>query len=308
MKRALRIFLLFTFLFATVLAAACTKDDTVSRTKPVRISATKAFEKYFGLPPLSDKGSCYAFVIYFPSAADPGKVIPFPFFTFDAQTVLKVAVERLMGGMEVGTYKGEFMRPFPTGTHLLGLSEKGGTVIIDFSKEVLKGSADAKTEEALLDALALTVAQFDGVKGIRVRVEGREQGVVEGKEVSEFFGNGGLRRQPLPVDESAVREPGPPRLLSVTAVRDKGAIEVEDVSAYFDRPIKITELQMTDVNGKVLEGGLFQSVFDMAAVLKPKNREGFSERMPIKVRWKVIDNLGRRGEGEETRLLEIKEH
>ncbi len=295
-------------LLAIFFTSACTKKETPSAARQVRVSATRAYEQYFGPAPTIDKGTCFAFVIYFPSAKDPGKVIPFPFFTFDEGSIKKVAVERLIGGMEVGRYKGEFLQPFPLGTRLIGISENNGMVTVNFSKEILNGRADAKGEKALLDALALTVSQFKEVKGVRVQVDGRERGAIDGREVADFLGHGGLKRQPLPIDEAAAREPGVPVLLSVTALRDKGAKNVEDVSTYFDRPVNISEFQMFDGKGKALEGEVFHSVFDMAAVLKPKEPGIFKEGMAIRVRWKVVDKMGRRGEGEREIPLEVKEH
>ena len=291
-----------------VTLTACTKKDAQPQAKPSRISATKTYEKYFGLAPTTDKGTCYAFVIYFPSAKESGKVVPFPFFTFDEGTIKKVAVERLLSGMDVGSYQGEFLQVLPPDIHLLGIIDENGIVTLNFDKQILMGKTDAKGEQAFLNALVLTVSQFDGVKEVRVQVEGKEQGMVEGKEVADFLGHGGLKRQPVAVDESMVLEPGPPRLLSITAVKDKGAKNVEDVSAYFDRPVDIQELRMSDSKGKAFEGDVFESVFDMAAVLKPKDPSVFRAQMPIKVRWKVKDKRGRQGEGDNVWLLEMKEH
>jgi hypothetical protein len=289
--------------------SSCQKKKEVPATaRSIRISATSAYEKYFGPAPTTDKGTCYAFVIYFPSAKEPGKVVPFPFFTFDEGSIKKVAVERFLGGMNVGSYQGEFLQPFPPGTHLLSVSEGNGVVTVNFGKEILKGQTDAKSEQALLCALTLTISQFNNVKGVRVQVEGKERGIIEGKEVTDFLGHGGLKRQPLAVDESTILEPGPPRLLSITAVKDKGAKNVEDVGAYFDRPVEIQDLRMTGRDGKPFEGEVSHSVFDMAAVLKPKEPNAFKAQMPINVRWKVMDKRGRHGEGDNIWLLEVKEH
>jgi sporulation and spore germination protein len=279
-------------LLVMLLAAmpACKKKEEQPPAQQARVSATSAYEKYFGPAPTTDKGTCYAFVIYFPSAKEPGKVVPFPFFTFDEGSMKKVAVERLIGGMEVSAYRDEIRQPFAAGAHLLGLSQLDGVVRIDLSKDFLKGG---KEGEGALNALALTITQFKGAKGVSLLSEGKELDFAKGTQ--------------LPL-EGAILTPSSPRLLSVTAVKDKGAKEVEEVSAYFDRPVDIKELTMTDGSGKAFAGDIFHSVFDMAAVLKPKEPTLFKAGMPVKVRWKVVDKVGRAAEGEKEYSLEVKEH
>lgn len=280
-------------LFVAILLpmSACKKKEAPPA-QPGRVSVTKAYEHFFGPAPTSDKGTCYAFVIYFPSAKEPGKVVPFPFFTFDEGSIRKVAVERLIGGMDVGSYKGEFLPLFPSGTHLLALDEADGKVTVRFSKEMLKAPSDPAGAKALSSALALTLSQFPGVKEVRMQVEGQKGEIV---------------CVVLPESE-AVLQPGSPRLLSVTAVKEKGEKDPEAVHAYFDRPIEIKEITISDKDGKPFVGELFHSVFDMAAVLKPKEPSLFKAGMPVKVRWKVADKVGRSGSGDEERQLEVKEH
>ena len=280
------ILLLVSLVFAL---AACTRKETPPPAQPVRISATKAYEKFFGPPPTTDKGTCYAFVIFFPSAKEPGKVVPFPFFTFDEGSMKKVAVDRLIGGMEVPAYKDEILQPFAAGAYLLELSQLGGVMNVNLSRDFLK---TGNSKEGM-NALVMTLSQFEGIKGVRLRSDGKD---IE-------FAKGAL----LPVAAS-VRDPSPPRLLSVTAVKDKGAKDVEEVSAYFDRPVEIKALTMTDTSGKPFAGEIFHSVFDMAAVLKPKDLSVFRAGMPVKVRWKVSDKLGRTAEGDGEFPLEVKEH
>lgn len=91
-------------------------------------------------------------------------------------------------------------------------------------------------------------------------------------------------------------------------MREKGAKDIEDVNAFFDRPVEVKELKLLSKEGQPFAGDLYHSVFDMAAVLKPKDPSQFKERMPIKVRWKVIDKLGRQAEGDSVWLLEVKQH
>lgn len=286
-----KIFLVLMLVTAVTVMVACTKKQEPAIAKESRVSATKDYEKYFGPAPTTNKGNCYAFVIYFPSANEPGKVVPFPFFTFDEVSIKKVAAERLLGGMEIGSYQGE-ITALPAGSRLLSISEAQGVVTVSFSKELL-AAGDKPAGTAMARALALTLRQFQGVTQVRIQVEGRDSA---------------LGAPANAADDSTVRQPSPPRLLSLTAMRDKGAKEVEEVNAFFDRPVDIKELKLFSKDGQQFVGDLYHSVFDMAAVLKPKDPAQFKEKMPIKVRWKVVDRLGRQSEGDNVWLLEVKEH
>ena len=306
--KTVRLLLMAMLGLIVLFAFACTKEQKTSPAKQVRVATTAAYEKYFGPAPTTDKGTCYAFVIYFLSAKESGKVVPFPFFTFDKESIRKVALERLLVGMEVGSYKGEFLRPFDPGTRILGLVEQNGVVTVNFGKDILDSKADAAVEKALLNAIVLTLSQFSEVREVRVQIEGKESDAVDGKDVGKFLGHGGLERQPLKADERAILPPSPPRLLSVTAMKDKGAKEVEEVNAFFDRPVEIKELQLTGGDGKAFEGEVYHSVFDMSAVLKPAEPSLFEAGMPVKVRWKIVDKVGRSAEGTGEFALEVKEH
>ncbi len=255
--------------------------------KPGKVVATPAYEKYFGAAPTVDKGIAYAFVIYFPSRKDPGKIIPFPFFTFDEGSLKKVAVERLLGSMDTGSYQGEFIQ-LPSGSHLIDINDNQGTVTVNLSKEL-----DASAEAAIVRPLALTLLQFKGVKDIRLQMEGKERP---------------LSASAINDADNAVQQPSPPRLLSVSAMRDKGAKNIEDVNAFFDRPVVVKEMRFFSKDGQPFAGDLYHSVFDMAAVLKPKDPSQFKDRTPIKVYWNVVDKLGRQAKGDNVWLLEVKQH
>lgn len=286
MKKTISIIIAIAFTGFFLYAITFHKKE-IPAEKPGRVTTTAAYEKYFGAAPPVDKGTAYAFVIYFPSKKEPGKVVPFPFFTFDEGSIKKVAVERLLGSMDTGSYQGEFI-PFPGGTRLLAINYDGETVTANFNKEL-----DTSAEAGIARALALTLHQFKGVKDVRLQVEGRESRLSDLAKSS---------------DDSAVLQPSPPRLLSVTAMRDKGAKDIEEVNAFFDRPVDVKELKLLSRDGQPFAGELYHSVFDMAAVLKPKEPSLFKDRMEVKVRWKVLDKLGRQAEGEGVWLLEVKQH
>lgn len=252
--------------------------------KPGKVSATADYQKFLGAAPPVGKGIAYAFVIYFPSAKQSGKIVPFPFFTFDEGSIRKVAAERLLTGMDTGSYQGEFLSA-PAGSRIVSIDETQGTVILTLSKEF--ASPDASQ---FANAFIQTLRQFKGVTAVSIKIEGNEKTLTSKG------------------DDSSIIPPGPPRLLSVTAMKDKGSKEVEEVNAFFDRPVDVKELKLLAQDGKVLEGDLFHSAFDMSGVLKPKDRSQFRERMPIKVRWKVVDKLGRQAEGDNVWFLEVKQH
>ncbi|ACM20918.1 germane superfamily lipoprotein, putative [Geotalea daltonii FRC-32] len=257
--------------------AGCKQQENSS--EPGKVTTTSAYEKAFGPAPPVDKGTAFAFVIYFPLAKEPSKVVPFPFFTFDEASMKKIAIERLLSGMDTGSYQGEFMTS-PPGTRIVSITDDKGAVTVTLSK----------VPESLPLAIALTLQQFKGVSTVHILEDGSQN--------------------PLKVvaDETAIRPPGPPRLLSVVALRDKGAKEIEEVDAYFDRPVEVEELKLMSGDGEQLPGDLYHSVFDMAGVLKPKDRAQLKEQMPVHVRWKVVDKLGRQAQGDKVWQLEVKEH
>lgn len=279
-------------LFAAILG--CTPGDKTASKGEGGVSATAEFVKHFGAAPAVDKGKAYAFVIFYPSAREPGKVMPFPFFSFDEPSLKKVALAKLVGGMgDFRSYRGEIAHPFPAGTRVLDLVQNGGTVTVTFSKEISAIAPGSAAERAAMNAVSLTLRQFEGVKGVSALVEG---------------GKAALSGAANKADSGAVLPLGPPRLLSVTAMKEKGEDRVEEVDAFFDRPVQIEELVMSGADGKPFEGETYQSVFDMAAVLKPKDAARFTAGMPVMVRWKVVDKLGRGASGQSDLLLEVKEH
>jgi germination protein M len=271
----------------------CSRKEVPAPAKTARVSATKAFESYFGPAPTTDKGTCYAFIIYFPSAREPEKVVPFPFFSFDEASLKKVALERLIGGMDEGSYAGEIQQHFPRGTRLLSLKEQKGTLTADYSKELRQAAGDPGRARALFNAITLTLMQFGGVTGVRIQSDG-----------SDLF----PATERPPVEASVVVQPSAPRLLKLTAMKEKGAAPVHEVDALFDRPVEIKELQFLENDGTLLAGDVFLSMFDMAAVLKPKDPGKFAAGTKIKVRYKVVDKMGRSAAGENTFPLEVTLH
>lgn len=87
---------------------------------------------------------------------------------------------------------------WPTGTQLLGVSMSGDTATVDLSRDVLGANAGAAFEAASVQQLVHTVtAAAPSVRGVRILVEGRSSGTVDGREIADLWGHGGLRGQPF---------------------------------------------------------------------------------------------------------------
>jgi len=280
-------------LVALLALTGCSRKEATAPAKVARVSATKAFTSYFGPAPTTDKGICYAFVIYFPRAKEMGKITPFPFFSFDEASLKKIALERMLGGMDERSYAGEYLQLFPKGSRLLSVSEQAGTVSADFSKELAAVAGDPTRARALYNAMALTLLQFNGVTGVRIQSEGREL----------FPGTA-----PLPVEAAVVAQPSVPRLLSLIAMKQGPSAPVLEVDALFDRPVDIKEFQFLENDGTLLAGEVFHSMFDMAAVLKPKDPGKLTQGTKIRARYQVVDKMGRSASGESSFALEVKQH
>lgn len=255
---------------------------------PGKVTVTAAFAELYGQPPQPDKGDAYAFLVYFPSSQEPGKVVGLPFFSFDRQSLKKVALQKLATGLDLRALTDVAASPFPSATRVIEASEAGGTLTVTMSAEA------AASDEKSLVALEATAAQFPEVRKIVVKAGDKQ--IMEKTLTASAY-------------KDKVIDPGQPRILSVTAMKDKGEKEVHEVDVFFDRPVSVTHLSLADKAGASLEGDIYHSVFDMAAVLKPaKKSAAFTAGLPVVVTWDVVDKKGRKSAGTKEFALEIKEH
>jgi hypothetical protein len=184
-----------------------------------------------------------------------------------------------MGGVAVN--------PFPPGTELVSLTRSGDLVRVELSELALTEN-DPAGQKLILAVLGHTLAQFEGVDRVQV-VAG---GTLLPQQAERGF---------CP-DTEAVMPPSEPRALTVAGVWEEAAANPEEVSVFFDRPVRVEDIRVS-VNGRRMEGDYFTSVFDMAVVLRPKEPVLLKEGLPVTVAWRVVDRLERKGEGEKTFAL-----
>lgn len=292
MKRLTRL-LLFILLLAALVG--CERKEEAKK-EPAKaagnVEASQAYRSWFGEPPTVAEGTCFALVGYYPLAAAPGKVTPFPLFMFNREDQLQVVTEQLLRWGEGWDMGGAALNPFPAGTELLSLTRTGDLVRVELSEPALTGS-DGAGQKLILAVLGHSLTQFEGVERVQV-VAG---GVLLPLQAERGF---------FP-DPEAVAPPGEPRALTVAGVWEEGTASPEEVSVFFDRPLRVEEIRVS-VDGRRLEGDYFTSVFDMAVVIRPKEAAELREGLPVTVAWRVVDRLGRKGEGEKVFALGRVEH
>jgi germination protein M len=285
----------FLILMLLGIVAGCQRQsETKKEPVPVasNVEATPAYRSFFGEPPTVAEGSCYALVGYYPLAAMPGKISPFPLFMFDREDQLEVVTEQLLRWGEGWDMGGAAINPFPPGTELLSLTRSGDLVRVELSEPALTGSNPA-SQNLILAVLGHTLAQFEGVDPVQV---------VAGGTLLPLQADRGFYPDP-----EAVVPPGEPRALTVAGVWEDAAAHPEEVSVFFDRPVRVEEVRVS-VDGRRLEGDYFTSVFDMAVVIRPKEPVLLMVGLPVTVAWRVADRLGRKGEGGKTFPLARVEH
>jgi len=74
--------------------------------------------------------------------------------------------------------------------------DKKGVATINFSKEVLDFDAEKNEKVLAYGAIIETLKQFDEVKSFRFQVEGKEEGIIGGKDIQKFWGDISLTGQP----------------------------------------------------------------------------------------------------------------
>jgi len=288
---------LFLTLLATALLSGCPGEDK-EKAPPSRaesqgsVRATQSYIDYFGEAPTTKQGTCYAQVGFYPLAAEPGKLRPFPLFLMNREERLELVTDHLLHWGEGWDMGGVLLNPFPPGTQLISLTREGDLARVELSPEIVV--ADDLQRQEVINVIALTLTQFEGVSRVMVIAGGE---LLPGQADRGFI-----------PDPSVVAGPGEPLVLAVAGTWEKGQEDPAEVSIFFDRPISVERIDLTDQGGKPLEGDYYRSVFDMAVVLHPANPAAISDGMPLKVAWKVTDRKGRKGEGEKTFPLKRLEH
>lgn len=124
------------------------------------------------------------------------------------QAVARAAMEELIKGPSEGS---ELLAAFPATVKVLDVSIEDGVCTVNLSKEILtdknaQGGAGAAMEGLALISIANTLTEFPTIQKVRLLIEGKQSGMVDGLYVEDFWGHVGLPEY-LERDMSAVKSP-----------------------------------------------------------------------------------------------------
>lgn len=287
-----------------LLASGCTRQEESGQRQRIPVEqqipeqsdaeqgnlrASAAYLKYFGPPPqVKDGATCYALVGYAPAAGQQGRIRPFPLFLLDADNQMQIVVEQLLQWTDGWSGADKRANPFPEETELLGLSQNQDLVRVELGMPA-KALANPSVVPIMVGLLAHALTQFDGVERVMVVVNG----TLLPLQAERGF---------LP-DMALVVAPSAPKVLAVVGNWEGEGRATAEVSVFLDRPVSVDSLQVRSADQQTLEGEMFQSLFNMAVVIRPQQPLDLREGAPLGVQWKVTDALGRTGQGEGTFLL-----
>ncbi|MEW6400016.1 MAG: GerMN domain-containing protein [Bacillota bacterium] len=128
------------------------------------------------------------------------------------------AVQALVAGPTAVEKKSGLGPVLPASTRVLGVKVADGVAVVDLSREVITRAseigASSTTEALALNALYFTLAQFRGVEKVKLLVEGKNRGAVDGMRIEDFWGHIGLpdclSGSPSLLDVSPRQEVGEP--------------------------------------------------------------------------------------------------
>jgi len=110
------------------------------------------------------------------------------------QAVARAALEELFKGPSPGS---GLKAIFPDTVKVLDVSVSDGICTVNVSKEIItdraaSGGAGAAVEALALASIANTLTEFPTVNKVKLLVEGKQSGVVDGMHIEDFWGHVGL--------------------------------------------------------------------------------------------------------------------
>ncbi len=114
--------------------------------------------------------------------------------TVGSGDIYTLALEELIKGPK---NKEEGNAVLPKTTKVLGVEKNGDILTVNFSKEIIFDAnsvgVSSSTEALALASIANTLTEFSEIKGVKILIEGRDSGEIDGRMIEDFWGHIGIR-------------------------------------------------------------------------------------------------------------------
>ena len=128
------------------------------------------------------------------SAEDSAYLMPEERKVEKSDSLPLVAVQELIKGPEVS----DLARTLPETTKVLSVDVDRGIATVDFSKEIITDSGNigpsSTTELLAIFSIVNTLTEFPQIKEVKITVEGKSSGQLEGREIADFWGHVGINQ------------------------------------------------------------------------------------------------------------------
>jgi len=115
--------------------------------------------------------------------------------------VARASLEELIKGVQ----KSGLTSAIPPKTKVLSIKVSNGLATVDFSKEVLVANMGSEAEALGIAQIVNTLTEYPSISKVKFLVEGKEQGMVNGREVMDWWGHVGLYEQPFSRNTALVK-------------------------------------------------------------------------------------------------------
>lgn len=111
--------------------------------------------------------------------------------------LLKAAIDQVLNGKPDNS---NIIKIGPSNVKVLDAKISGRTAIVNFDKHILDFKASAESQRVVLASLVYTATQFDKVKELKILVEGKVRGEIDGRRIENLWGDVTLKEQPWKAD------------------------------------------------------------------------------------------------------------
>lgn len=108
------------------------------------------------------------------------------------QNLYKKAIEELIKGPQ----SSELYPTLPSTTKVISVELKDGLAIVNLSKEILTDTSEiphsSTTEVLAISSIVNTLTEFDEIEKVKIIVEGKDKGKIDGLVIEDFWGHVGI--------------------------------------------------------------------------------------------------------------------